>query len=100
MDKYTTSPGRIGTEVPPDIATALIFGSMVSLLIQTPMSLIHGISSKGMRKAIILILALAVGLQVHDYYYAQCFLYGIQSVHRNVTVLILYKYLVVFENRF
>lgn len=56
--------GRIGTGVPPDVGVALVFGSVVSLLVQTPLSLIHEASSPRLHRRIIQGLTLLIGVQL------------------------------------
>lgn len=56
--------GRIGTSVPPDVGVAIVFGSLVSLLLLTPLSLIHEISSPRLHRRLTQAVMLAVAAQL------------------------------------
>ena len=56
--------GRIGTGVPPDVGVAIVFGSLVSLLLLTPLSLVHEISSPRLHRRLTAGVMLAVAVQL------------------------------------
>ena len=56
--------GRIGTEVAPDVGVALIFGGLVSLLVLTPLSLFHELTSRQLQRRLLAVLVVAITLQI------------------------------------
>ena len=56
--------GRIGTEVPPDIAVALLFGAVVALMLQTPLSMIHTVEQNSFRRFSVIVVGLLLAGQI------------------------------------